>query len=300
MPSLNVMNWGNVHWARNHTSLISEREGVLLSDDRQDAPRASSESCDNEHGHRFTGRANFPFFERRTAQNSKRKETKQSSHGASKGPPKLSIDKNDSTSASRTVASATQEYTRRQKRLRHPSSPENPILLNLHNKEYDAALDQLMRLYGKEIFGLCRSFLHQKEDAEDALQYTFIRAYQSLPQFRAESGLRRWLYVIAQRQCIDLLRKQRPEESASDIPELSVPPSLPPDEAVSLRECLGKLNEELRSLILLRVHGGFSYNELAPIFKTSPRALQMKVTRTLSKLKTCIEKKTKTNTLRGD
>ncbi len=47
------------------------------------------------------------------------------------------------------------------------------------------------------------------QDADDVVQETLLRAYRSLASFRAESAFRTWVFTIAHRQCIDLLKSRR-------------------------------------------------------------------------------------------
>lgn len=63
------------------------------------------------------------------------------------------------------------------------------------------------RLYDRHaavVFSLCRS--RCGDDAEDAVQETFIRAYQRLAQLNGPEQLRPWLYAIARRVCAERRR----------------------------------------------------------------------------------------------
>src|SRR5215218_10381305 len=53
-----------------------------------------------------------------------------------------------------------------------------------------AALEQLLALHKGSIFGLCFDMLGHADDAEDAVQETFLRVLRSLPRFRGEASFR--------------------------------------------------------------------------------------------------------------
>jgi RNA polymerase sigma-70 factor (ECF subfamily) len=70
----------------------------------------------------------------------------------------------------------------------------------------------------------CYRVLGSAEDAEDAVQETFLAAWQHMPAFEVRASVRTWLYRIATNQCLDALRSARRR-----IPrEASVPDSPAP------------------------------------------------------------------------
>ena len=73
------------------------------------------------------------------------------------------------------------------------------------------AFDRLIELYGDRLYWHIRRMVVQHEDAEDAMQETFTRAYLSIADFRGEneSSLTAWLYRIATNVAILALRKRK-------------------------------------------------------------------------------------------
>lgn len=64
----------------------------------------------------------------------------------------------------------------------------------------------LIDSYGRHIYQVTYSVLHQAQDAEDAAQEAFVQIYKSLPQYRSE-GFKTWITRIALHKAIDIKRK---------------------------------------------------------------------------------------------
>ena len=70
----------------------------------------------------------------------------------------------------------------------------------------EAAFEQLVARYRRELQVHCYRILGSAQDAEDALQETLVAAWRALPGFEGRSSLRTWLYRIATSRCLNLLR----------------------------------------------------------------------------------------------
>ena len=78
------------------------------------------------------------------------------------------------------------------------------------------AFEQLVGLYDQRVLRLALNLLRSEEDARDAYQEAFLRAYRNLSTFRFECSFHTWLYRIVTNICLDHLRKRsvRKEEAA--------------------------------------------------------------------------------------
>ena len=78
------------------------------------------------------------------------------------------------------------------------------------------AFEQLVRLYDQSVLRLALNILRSEEDARDAYQEAFLKAYRNLGSFRFECSFHTWLYRIVTNICLDQLRKRnvRKEEPA--------------------------------------------------------------------------------------
>jgi RNA polymerase sigma-70 factor (ECF subfamily) len=72
-----------------------------------------------------------------------------------------------------------------------------------------AAFEELVKRYDRTLFRIAQSVTHNREDSQDAVQETFLKAYQHLGDFRGDSKFSTWLIRIAVNQSLMKLRKQR-------------------------------------------------------------------------------------------
>jgi len=78
------------------------------------------------------------------------------------------------------------------------------------------AFEQLVRMYDQSVLRLALNLLRSEEDARDAYQEAFLKAYRNLGSFRFECSFHTWLYRIVTNICLDHLRRRsvRKEDSA--------------------------------------------------------------------------------------
>ena len=122
--------------------------------------------------------------------------------------------------------------------------------------------------YRQRLFAYTRQMLPHRQDAEDALQDVFVRAYAGLRANHRELALRAWLYRVAHNRCIDELR--RPSPPPPEVLELLRSPVHDPIDEADRRESLRRLiadvrrlPEQQRSALLMRELGGMSYADMA-------------------------------------
>ena len=155
----------------------------------------------------------------------------------------------------------------------------------------------LYRQYGKQIYAYCLHQLRSREEAEDAVQTTFLNAFRGLQRGTTTQFEQAWLYKIAQNVCIarrsssgkrlrleapddfELLQEVVPSNSASgDTLEL-----------MGLDTALEKMPENQRRAILLREWQGLSYREIASELDLSQGAVEMLIFRARRTLATALE-----------
>ncbi len=151
-------------------------------------------------------------------------------------------------------------------------------LVALFRAGHDEAFCAIHDRYRQRLLAYTRQML-SRQDAEDALQEVFVRAYAGLRANRRELALRAWLYRVAHNRCIDELR--RPLAPAPEVLDLVRPPIQDPVAQAEQREVLRRLiadvqrlPEQQRSALLMRELGGMSYHELADALGVSVPAVK--------------------------
>jgi RNA polymerase sigma factor (sigma-70 family) len=145
--------------------------------------------------------------------------------------------------------------------------------------EADATRD-LYERYARQIHAYCLHHLGSREEAEDAVQSTFLNAFRGLkrgvdPEFESA-----WLYKIAENVCLTRLRsssRRRRIESPGDLDAMQdlLPSSeADNDELIRLPEALEEMPEQQRRALLLREWQGLSYREIADELSLSQSAVE--------------------------
>jgi RNA polymerase sigma factor (sigma-70 family) len=142
-------------------------------------------------------------------------------------------------------------------------------LVALFRAGNEAAFGVIHDRYRQRLYAYTRQMLAgSRQDAEDALQDVFLRAYGALRADDRPVTLRAWLYRVAHNRCIDQLRRVSP--APADVMDVSRTPLHDPLAEAERREDLRRLvddvrrlPEQQRSALLMRELEGLSYAELA-------------------------------------
>ncbi|HEY2604248.1 MAG TPA: sigma-70 family RNA polymerase sigma factor, partial [Thermoleophilaceae bacterium] len=139
-------------------------------------------------------------------------------------------------------------------------------LVDLVRAGHASAFEAIVQRYRKQLLAYCSKLLPASR-AEDAVQQTFLKAYQAMVSGEAELQLRPWLYRIAHNSSLNLLRQngwshEQLDENMDGVQR--------PDQALELHERLRatvsavkSLPERQRDAVLLREVDGLSYEEIA-------------------------------------
>lgn len=125
-----------------------------------------------------------------------------------------------------------------------------------------------------------------RQDVEDLVQETFVRAFGSLDSFRGESSLRTWLFTIARRLLLDRRRSDRRRGGGSrmavDVQDSDVVTEYDALDAVvadeterRMRAAVARLTPTQREVFTLRVSEGLSYKEIAEAVDTTEGAARV-------------------------
>ena len=128
------------------------------------------------------------------------------------------------------------------------------------------AFGYLVRKYQAEAMGHAAAILGNLEDARDAVQDTFVAAYQALNRFDESRKFYPWLYTILRNHCFKMLesRQRQVTTSVSEVDLLAHAAKNSSNvEPAVVERALRELSPEDRELLTLKYLDGLRYSELA-------------------------------------
>lgn len=157
-----------------------------------------------------------------------------------------------------------------------------------------SAFEELQTLFSPRIYRIIMRITKNKEDAEDVLQDTFLRAFQFLPRFEGRSSFYSWLTRIAINSALTILRKRRsrsevsfdlPSDNANQPLQFELGDSAPDPEQVCIErercahtlQAIQSLRPSLRVTILLQATCDYSMKEIARELKISEAAAKARL-----------------------
>ena len=124
--------------------------------------------------------------------------------------------------------------------------------------------------------------LGARDDVEEVVQDTFVRAFASIDGFRGDSSLRTWLFTIARRLLLDRRRSARRRGEQVEVRENDAATEYDSLDGVvadetqrRLQAALAKLSPTQREVFVLRVSEGMSYAEIADTVGTTEGAARV-------------------------
>ena len=148
-----------------------------------------------------------------------------------------------------------------------------------------AAFDGLIEMYSAKLYKVAYALLGSRQDAEEVVQDTFLRAYRALSAFRGDSSLETWLHRIT----VNLARNkfqwnhrrggglnvslttsdddgESGTETEQDVPDLRMEPDLVLEQdeiGANIMKALDSLPDNLRETMLLRHVDDMPYEQIA-------------------------------------
>lgn len=157
------------------------------------------------------------------------------------------------------------------------------------------AAERLFQQHSGWIYGYCLRHLRSPEEAEDALQATYLNACRSLKRGFVPRTDSAWLLTVAHNVCISRLRssgrRARLEwpQDAEVLEDMVAAPARAADELIGLPEALATLPEQQRRAILLREWQGLSYREVADELGLTQSAVETLIFRARRSLAAALE-----------
>jgi RNA polymerase sigma-70 factor (ECF subfamily) len=180
---------------------------------------------------------------------------------------------------------------------------EAKALAALHIGETDEALHALIAGCGQAILAYCLARLGDVAIANDVAQEVFVAAWEALPDFRRDSSLRTWIFVIAHHRCanrrrtlgrfarmfsqgIDEAVAQAPADPA-DLPEAAV---MQRQQAEQVQRALGKLRRKERDLLTMYYIEELSLDKIAERYSVSRGTISRQLAEAQHKLKRMMDR----------
>ena len=163
------------------------------------------------------------------------------------------------------------------------------------------AFETLVERYERKIFRLTLNITQNREDAEDAMQEAFLKAFEHLGEFQGNSRFYTWLVRIAVNQALMKLRKRRPNQVSLDADVETGEDSIPrevedwgpsPEDRYEqtelsgiLSQAIGELDPPFRIVFQLRDIEELSTEETAEALGLSVPAVKSRLLRARLKLR---------------
>jgi RNA polymerase sigma factor (sigma-70 family) len=161
-----------------------------------------------------------------------------------------------------------------------PSIGRASLVERPHVAPHAEATHGLYERHAARIQAYCHHQLGSREEAEDAVQTTFMNAFRALGRGVVPEAETAWLFKIAENVCLSRRRstwRRGRIESPSDfdvIEEVVPGPSRQRDELIGIEDALASMPEQQRRAILLREWQGLSYREIAEELEISQSAVE--------------------------
>ena len=151
----------------------------------------------------------------------------------------------------------------------------------------------LVDKYEAKVFNYVNYLMSNREDAEEMVQDTFIKAYRSLNQFRGDAAFSTWLIRIAHHNCLTHFRKKVPDKVSLDtvantsFDHMTNAPSQnldSNDRQKALFQALGKLKPDERATVTLFYYQELSLQEICDVTDLSLSNVKILLHRSRKKL----------------
>lgn len=179
------------------------------------------------------------------------------------------------------------------------------LLINKSKKGDIEAFEELIKEYKKVAYNIALRILKNKEDAEDISQESMIKIFKSIDKFNMESSFKTWLYRIVVNTCLDFKRKAKENTISVDQPVqagydefyIDLKDETPSTEEIiekkqmkeMVMEAIYKLDDDFKTIIILRDINGFSYEEISEILSCNIGTVKSRISRGRHKLKEILE-----------
>ena len=174
---------------------------------------------------------------------------------------------------------------------------EQKILEQLKDRTLrNSAFSVVVEKYSPKIYWHIRNMVLSHDDANDLVQETFIKAWNSLDTFRGEAHISTWLYRIAINETLTFLKKRQIETIPIDSDEYDIAGTIESDAYfcgdstdILFRKAIETLPEKQRLVFNMKYFEEMKYEEMSDILGTSIGALKASYHIAVKKIEKFIE-----------
>jgi RNA polymerase sigma-70 factor (ECF subfamily) len=156
------------------------------------------------------------------------------------------------------------------------------------------ALAALVENHQRGLYYLALRYTGDASDAQDAVQKTFVRAFERLQSFRGTSSFRTWLFRIAINLCLNDLRRAGREEPLGEggiaHPPVGIARMVEQQEKLALLAAIAELPAKQRTTVELRIFDELPFREIAALTETSESAARVNFHHAIQALRRAMKK----------
>ena len=158
-------------------------------------------------------------------------------------------------------------------------------IFDLSRKRYE----QAVRAYSADLYRFAYWLCRDRFVAEDLVQETFVRAWNSWQDLKDAAATKAWLITILRREHARLYERKQFDYADEQPEELQVAGDYAPVELFEMENLLESLPESLREPLVLQTLGGYSCAEIAQMLDTTEGAIMTRLTRARQTLRGVLE-----------
>jgi RNA polymerase sigma-70 factor (ECF subfamily) len=181
---------------------------------------------------------------------------------------------------------------------------EDSVLIEKAREGDDDAYRTLVTRHLPAVYTFCMHYMGSSDDAQDAAQESFLKAWKNLGRFDTSKSFRTWLFSIAKNTATDLMRKRKSVvfskfdtgDDSNVLTDTLADTEPLPDElfaqssnAEVVRTAMQKLKQRDQTILMLRYDEEQSFEDISRILKMSPNTVRSLHRRALIQLKKILE-----------
>ena len=178
-----------------------------------------------------------------------------------------------------------------QKAQKREEMTDEELMALIVDQKDQRAFAELTTRYRRKLFATCYRMLGNPEEAEDAVQESFLKLWNYAASWdRKKAKLSTWLYTVTTNPCRDILRKRRAILVEHDDNRISDDDEGPDvveakQRARIIKKAIQELPDRQRQALVLSYYQGMSHKEIGDIMDSTPKSIEGLVARARNDLK---------------